>query len=790
MIKRKLKLVLFFISFILIVLSIFGIFLKFVKKSNMEEKIAAFDWNAKYIWVENIEKENGLNSDEWVCFRKSFSLKNTKRIKDATMRIAVDSKYWLYINGEIVVRDGQLKRGERINSIYYDELNISKYLHDGDNNISILVWYFGKSGFSHIDSGQGALLLQAQIGDMSLISDESWKALRNPAFLKSERHLLDRLSESDIKYNANLELGDWYNPNYDDSNWKNSIVYGEYNDTRWGDLIKREIPFFYFSNKIEEYENSKDYNGIEITKDTILEMKTKYNMQLVPYFKIDANENSEIMISNDKEFINTDYYGKINYITKNGVQEFESPSWINGDKIYYFIPAGTKIITIGYRATGYDAEMSGSFKCNDDILSKLWEMSNRTLYVNMRDSFMDCPDRERALWMGDASLEMEEAVYGMDTNAYGLYIKSIKEFIGWKKNGIFYTVPPSLSSGQYPVQNMLAINSMYNYYNYSGDLLFLEYVYPNVIDYMTNIWNIGEDGLVGHNGSYYSDINPWFDSSYGIDELPEENILYYYTIKNLNNMAIVLKKDNTEYEEILDKMYKSINDKFWDGTGYKSEEHEVYDSRVNSLAVISGIADESKYESISQVLVDNYDNSTFMEWFVLEALCKMGKIEQAQNRIKNRYKDMVTSQDYSTTLWEYWEKGYGSKNHAWSGSPLVIMSKYFAGIQPLSAGYENAYIKPDFGGLNQIDCTVNTLHGKINLSAKKNENELTIDVEIPVKTLVAVEKMTDNYNITINNKKIYVNGELKNNKIAEINDEDERYVYLFLERGKYEINSN
>ena len=58
----------------------------------MEEKIAAFDWNAKYIWVENIEKENGLNSDEWVCFRKSFSLKNTKRIKDATMRIAVDSK--------------------------------------------------------------------------------------------------------------------------------------------------------------------------------------------------------------------------------------------------------------------------------------------------------------------------------------------------------------------------------------------------------------------------------------------------------------------------------------------------------------------------------------------------------------------------------------------------------------------------------------------------------------------------------------------------------------------------
>ncbi len=296
--------------------------------------------------------------------------------------------------------------------------------------------------------------------------------------------------------------------------------------------------------------------------------------------------------------------------------------------------------------------------------------------------------------------------------------------------------------------------------------------------------------LSGHAGAYYSSINPWFDSSYGIDEVPEENILYYYTIKNLKNMANVLNEDDTRYKEILDKMHASINEKFWDGTGYKSAEHEGYDSRVNSLAIISGIADESKYDSISQELVDNYDNSVFMEWFVLEALCRAGKTQQAQNRIKDRYKGMIDSQDYSTTLWEYWEKGYGSKNHAWSGSPLVIMSKYFAGIQPLSAGYENASIKPDFGNLNKIECAVNTLHGKINLSAEKSENELTLDIETPVKTLVAVEKMADKYNIKINNKKIFEDANFTNSKNVEFKEEDEKYIYLFLNRGKYKIESN
>ena len=75
-----------------------------------------------------------------------------------------------------------------------------------------------------------------------------------------------------------------------------------------------------------------------------------------------------------------------------------------------------------------------------------------------------------------------------------------------------------------------------------------------------------------------------------------------------------------------------------------------------------------------------------MENYVLEALCSMGEYEAARDRIKDRYKDMV-NEDYST-LWEFWDEWQGTKNPAWSGGPLVIMSKHFAGITPIEAGYE------------------------------------------------------------------------------------------------------
>lgn len=772
-------------AFIIIVVAIIVIIGGLIvhKNNNPKEYVEVEDnieWQAKYIWTEIEETEE---RSKWVCFRKDFNIENKEDIKDVICRIAADSKYWLYINGEIVVRDGELKRGEKGNSIYYDKLNIDKYLKVGENNISILVWHFGKSSFSHIDSGQGALLFQTQIGDQTIISDDTWKAIQNPAYLQDDEIQNSRLSESNIYYDANLELGSWYTNEYDDSSWNSAVVCGEHDNAKWGELIKRDIPFFKFSD-IKEYEN-------EISNNEILEMKLPYNMQLVPYLKIKSEANKKIIISNNKDFNNSELYGKVTYITKDGIQEYESPSWINGDKIYYMIPEGVEVISLGYRQTGYDTEMSGVFESDDEDFNTLWTMANRTLYVNMRDTYMDCPDRERAMWVGDTSIEMEEAMYGLDTSANSLYEKSIKTLIGWRIEDTFYTVSPSVVSYlQLPVQNLLAICSMNEYYKYTGNKAFLEMVYPSVVQYM-NLWEVNEDGLVAGRGNYYRNLWQWYDSQGIADELILENAWYYYALKNVYEIADVLgnRVDAIKFKSQLNKMNKTFNKEFWDGKGYKTAEFEGYDVKVNSVAVLSGIADESKYNALSDTIENNFDNSTFMEKYVLEAMSKMGEIEKVQNRIKTRYSEMIESQDYSTTLWEYWKNTSGSKNHAWTGGPIIIMSKYFAGIQPLKPGYSEILIKPDLGKLNKLKSKVNTVKGTIEMQAEKSDDSLILKIDVPEKTLVAIEKMSDECDIVINHKTVYKEGDFKKNKISKFDKEDEKYIYVYLEKGKYTISS-
>ena len=781
------------IKIIALMLTIFIIFFISILLKNENDKpkeIMPFEWKAEYIWPEDQTQLVTPDMNTWSCFRKEFVIENKKDIENCIARIAVDSKYWLYINDEIVIREGGLKRGEKPDSIYYDEVDISKYLKKGENTISILVWHFGITGFSHIDSTKGALLFQVQIGDNTIKSDSSWKSIKHPAYLKDLEGTNGRLSETSIYYDSNLEIENWYKTDFNDESWDNACVQGKPGDMPWGELVLREIPQFLFS-EIKEYENFEKYKNYVTEKDELLVMELPYNMQLTPYLKIEAEKNQKIYISLDENYGEEGKNQRTIYITKNGVQEFESLAWVNGDKIYYYIPKGIKILSLGYRHTGYDTTLSGKFESDNEMFNKLWNMANKTLYINMRDNYMDCPDRERAMWIGDNSVSMQEAMYGLDTKANLLYEKSVKTQIGWRYDKILMSViPPAKANMHLPVQSLIGVNAMYDYYLYNGNKDFLQYMYPYAKDYL-NVWAISETTGLAEILNYDC-LWRWGDSSDTSDYFAIENAAYYFALDSIYKMAVELGNETeiTEMKTRVDNFAKAYNEKYWDGTGYKDKdykEYEGYDVRANALAVISGLASEDKYDAISKILVENTDNSTFMEKYVLEALCLIGKTKEAQKRIENRYSIMVNDEE-TTTLWEYWEKDTGTTNHAWAGGPLIIMSKYFAGISPEKPGYDVISIKPDFGNLTEIKSVVNTNHGRVELNASKKE-ELILKVNVPKETIIAVEKISENPIIKSGFKTIYENGNNVNTSKIEFSHEDEKYIYFNIVAGKYTIKS-
>lgn len=198
--KKKITIV---VIFMIISIIIFAILIPKNKSEKIQEtssepvKKEPVEWHANYIW------DTSSENNTWMCFRKKIDIQE-KNLNHIIAQIAVDSKYWLYINDKMVVREGALKRGETRDSIYYDEVNLSKYLHTGENTISILVWYWGDISYSHHSSGQGALLFQTKIGNTYITSDETWKVSKHPGYLQDALRPNKRLIEYNVYYDASL----------------------------------------------------------------------------------------------------------------------------------------------------------------------------------------------------------------------------------------------------------------------------------------------------------------------------------------------------------------------------------------------------------------------------------------------------------------------------------------------------------------------------------------------------------------------------------------------------------
>ncbi|MCH5211519.1 MAG: hypothetical protein J1G06_00745 [Oscillospiraceae bacterium] len=687
---------------------------------------------AKWVW------KNGENNENtWLCFVKKISLDTAPC--SCVAKIATDSKYWLYINGKCVVFEGGLKRGPSKNETYYDEVDISEFLTAGENTIAALVWYFGKNGFSHLSSGMGGFLFEADVNGISICSDNTWKVIKHPSYVDADENddkANFRLSESNIYFDASKDLGKWYAHDYDISEWENADIICHAGEGAYGGLCKRIIPQLK-DYGLKDYINSADYEGFTATDETVLKMKLPYNAQITPYLKITAPPGKRIGIKSDT-YDDLEWETKsimAVYYTGDGTQEYESLGWINGEEIYYTVPAGVTIHSLKYRETGYDTEFAGCFECDDEFLNKLWQKSLRTLYITMRDNFMDCPDRERTQWWGDVNVEMQMMMYCLDEKALLLYQKGVDTMAGWAEdNGYMLTVVPSVTANfELPFQNLAGIWGFWYYYEYTGDRSVPERAYEASKRYLLS-YDMNPDGLVIHRqGSW--DWPDWGDNS---DIAPMENAWYYMALKSCKSMAELLgyDADIVLYNERMMSIAANYNRVFWkNGYYYDNTTNGKPDDRANALAVLSGLADKSRYDEILKVLKTAENSSPYMEKYVLDAICEMGYIDAAMERIKRRYREMV-DYDYST-LWEYWSKD-GTLNHAWSGGPLITMSKYIAGIRPIDTAYKTFEIKPHMCGLKHIKCAVPSVKGMILLDIEKTAERVKMSVTIPENTIAEV----------------------------------------------------
>ncbi|MBQ5983784.1 MAG: glycoside hydrolase [Bacteroidales bacterium] len=662
-------------------------------------------------------------ANQWIAFRKDITLGEVPG--EALASIAVDSKYWLWINGREVVFEGALKRGPTPDAAYFDVVDLAPYLRKGENRIALLLWYFGKSGFSHSDSGQAQLLFDCPVLDLR--SDGTWLCRVHPAYGTADCPAPNyRLSESSLSFDARKDLPDWQTGSLE--GFAPAVTVG----STLGTLQSRPIPQWKdFGIKKIAFETRKGE-----TCDTVL-ARLPYNMQMTPVLKVsDPEGGHHILIETDHAKVGEECL-RAEYVTAPGTREYESLGWLNGMRLILTVEHGATVVGLKYRETGYDTFPEGRFLCDDPFFNRFWEKGLRTIYVNARDTFFDCPERERAQWWGDIVVILNECFYTYSPSLHLLVRKGFHELCGWQApDGSLHAPIPGKYKAELPCQMLAAVGKygLWTYYLNTGDRETAASAYPAVKKYLA-LYPTDGDGLTEYRKAGWN----WGDWGKNKDMRLLQTTWFCLALEGAANTAEMLgfQEDAKGYRERLDSMRDAVNRVAWTGAGYRHPDYQgKTDDRVQALAVLSGIAGPDKYDALFDVFKKEEHASPYMEKYVMEALFCMGHGDYALERTRKRFDYIVNHPDFDT-LFEGWDVGKngnwakGSVNHAWSGGTLAVLPTRMFGIRPLEAGWKRFCVEPDPSIFDRCSLSFPTVSGTVGTDFRRSGDRIAWTIRVP-----------------------------------------------------------
>ena len=621
---------------------------------------------AKWIWPES-ESEKNQRAHFF------FDVTLTSVPCKAEVLIGCETKYWLFVNGQLAVFDGGLFRESQPGCGYFDKVDVAPFLHKGQNELAVHVWYYGNGGRNNSRCDRAGLILSCR--ELELYSGADTLCRVDDAYYTPAGEPSNHLYGGDhTGYDARVTPFGLC-PAREGAH--SAAVVGCYGDKPWGELCERPVPQLFFGERI--YGEVKRCGGQ-------YRVELPYAMHFSPYIKLLAQGGEVVDLRSDRFAVNggpgdhlRQYRGhRAEYICREGVQEFELADWLFGEAVLCTAPDAVEVLELGWRESGYDSKVTTAFTCDDPDVNRLFSKGVRTLRVCMRENYMDCPDRERGQWIGDVSVQAPQVACLLDQNGLRLLRKAICDFIGLRKGDRLVGNVPGDNFSELPSQSLNAISEwgmIASYYQATGDRSVLEIAFEPAVKYLM-LWETdGEGVIVPRSGNW-----AWYDHLFNCDKAVLDVCWYYSALRFVSFMAKELGAH--EYDDFLSARVKAIEStfdkRFWNEKGGYYSGGGFVDDRANAMAVLSGLCGKEKYQQIRYVLLSVFNSTTYMENYVLIALCEMGFKADAFRRMMCRYQPLIKNEN--STLWEDFFH-LGTRNHAWSGGPCTVLLRYFAGIR-------------------------------------------------------------------------------------------------------------
>ncbi len=584
-------------------------------------------------------------------------------------------------------------------------------------------------------------------------------------------------------YDANLELGDWTKPGYDDSSWMTpqrvQIPYGTLRaNTSENMKVMDTIRPKSFKKIGERYlvdfgQNTAGWIKIKIDGtqkgDTV---KIKYSERISPDGKqLDVEnlrhaQSTDIYIANGKEH-NRWWSPEFSY---HGFQyaEISGIDNLSEDDIFY------EVI--------YDDMLpAGHFASSNKTLDNLWKNARWGVTSNYKGMPLDCPQRdERQPWTGDHNMGSWGENFMLDNaNLYAKWTDDIRE--AQREDGCIpdvcpafwnYYTPDMTWSSSFPVVCDMLYEQTGNIQpiakNYEAMKRWMNFIRENYTDSRGLItadkygdWCVPpEDPRLIHSNDPARKTDGALIASayyYKVSQMMAK----FARLQNLEDEALAWEADANIVKDAFNAHLLTVKK----GTSKAKAPHILYPDSIfyGNNTVTSNLlplAFDMVPEEFRQTVADNLIQTIIvtnnghvscgvigMNWLMHE-LTRIGRGDVAMLLASNTtypsWGYMI--ENGATAIWELWNGDTASRrmnscNHVMMlGDVITWLYKDLAGLNPGKSGYKEIILRPDFSipDLDSVSASYNTPYGLLESNWKKDTKRLLWEVNIPCNTTAEV----------------------------------------------------
>jgi len=411
-----------------------------------------------------------------------------------------------------------------------------------------------------------------------------------------------------------------------------------------------------------------------------------------------------------------------------------------------------------------DMERTGFFRCENELVQKLYDNQIWGQKSNYIEVPTDCPQRdERMGYTGDGHVFAETGAYNYDTLPFwNKFLKDIRFSQSDSKDGyVTPTVPAA------PGRNNAGFMSMLGWGNcicIVPDMLYRQYGDKSILERNYDSMKAFADCEIGKTGGLLGKKDLWIAPSLGdwlalgkdvkymaLHNGPVSNAFLVNDMKIMSSTAKLLGKsaDAEKYAAQYEKSKAAYVKAFIkDGRKMKDDYQGAYVMALK-FVVDKGEMWDALYNTLKEkISVEGMQTGFFATEHLLPLLCDNGDEKLAFDLLLSEKCPgwMYQVKRGATTTWERWDAiredgtvnetkmssdNMVSFNHYSFGSVGKFYYKYILGISPAEPGFENVRIAPHVDErIGSFEGSYLSRHGKITVKYDKESKMLTIEVPV------------------------------------------------------------